>query len=320
MKTYIEQVHEHLSFLRSYGFSIESFEFGVSVRCHSVDHTEGRGNLSYRSMCNQMNKGYVGIVTNCRDSTGAKHELKTYGLGPTSDSSTVLLPQVVEISKVNQNREHEEAARRAYGFWQRSSTTGSSDYLIRKKVGSYGIHFRNEKYGAVAVVPMKDENGWLWSYQLLNPDGTKRLPKGARTKGLFHILKQPIDGKPIGIAEGYVTAATCLELSGVSTVCCFSADNLPEVAILIRKMYPKSLIILFADNDRHLEEKGLSNQGLLMAQEAVDLLMTSIFVTAPEFGLAEPKKEASDWNDLVRLKGQDFAKNQMLISLSVFTK
>ena len=313
MKTYSNQVHEHLAFLQSHGFDVNHLEFGKSIRCHSFDHIEGRGNLSYRSMQNEMSKGYVGIITNCRDLTGARHEYKTYGLGSNGTATSPISAPIVQSAKINQEREHEESARRAYGFWQRSSTQGISDYLIRKQVSSYGLRFRNsEKYGQVAVVPMRDENNWFWSYQLLNPDGTKRMPEGARTRGLFHILKDPIDGETIGIAEGYATAATCLELSDISVVCCFSSSNMQDVVCVFRKKYPKSRIILFADNDRHLESKGLPNEGILRAQETVSLLKRDVLIKVPDFGDIEPSKNASDWNDLMLLHGKEYAKKQIL--------
>jgi putative DNA primase/helicase len=79
---------------------------------------------------------------------------------------------------------------------------------------------------------MFDEFGKLWSYQLLNPEGTKMYPKGAGTEGLFHKLQEPFNGQPIGIAESYATSATCFELSQVPMVCAFSSENLLAVTDL----------------------------------------------------------------------------------------
>jgi len=56
------------------------------------------------------------------------------------------------------------AAKKAYGFWMHSNATGTSDYLDSKKVGYYGIRFRNNKYGKVAVVPMYDIDSRLIFY------------------------------------------------------------------------------------------------------------------------------------------------------------
>ena len=115
------------------------------------------------------------------------------------------------------------------------------------------------QYGDVAVVPMKDASGHLWNYQLLNPDGSKRQPKDARTKDLFHMIGKSTDGQPIGVAESYVTSASCYELTGVPTACAFSCENLKHIVMILKQKYPKSRVIIFADNDRHLECQGLVN-------------------------------------------------------------
>ena len=40
-----------------------------------------------------------------------------------------------------------------------------------------------------------------------------------------------------------------------------------------------------------------------------------ISLLIPDFGNLEPSKEASDWNDLVRLKGKDEARQQISLKL-----
>lgn len=250
----------------------------------------------------------VGIATWCRGHGGLQSNYQTYGLGPTESEA---IPQI--INTISQTEEmisetHCSVAKKAYGFWQHSSITGTSDYLNRKGVGSYGIRFRqSEQYGNTAVIPMYNSDGRLWNYQLLNADGSKRDAKGGRTNGLFHSLRPLLNKQPIGIAESYVTSATCMELTDIPVVCAFSCHNLKSVAMAIRQLYPNSSLIIFADNDRHLNQ----NQGLLKAQEACDSIKTRIIMSAPDFGDLEPSKEASDWNDLVRLKGTDFAKLQI---------
>jgi phage/plasmid primase-like uncharacterized protein len=313
MKTYADQVHEHLAFLHRHGLDVQSLETGRMVRCHEVGHTEGRGKLVYSCSINAMEKGYVGLSTWCRAPSGKTYTFKTYGLPPAGDAVAHPPIPLIQVATHDRTIEHEEAARRSYGFWQNCSPTGTSDYLIRKGVGHYGIRFRrSDQYGNVAVVPMFDERGRLWSYQLLNPDGSKRMPKGARTKGLFHILGSPIDGQPIGVSESYVTSATCYELSGFPTACSFSSDNLPDVVAILRKLYPNSPIIIFADNDKHLEEMGLANQGVCMALKAIKSTGRYVAMAEVEFFDSRPSKDVSDWNDLVREKGVAFAKKLIL--------
>jgi len=308
--SYAEQIQSHIVFLNSYGLDIPSLEFGRFIRCHEIGENQGRGRHVYICQVNQMkNRNLIGITTWCRGKSGAEGSWRTCGVA--LNNSITFSYQESSCKDISDNitEKYKDVARKAYGFWHNSSLSGVSDYLEKKEVGSYEIRFRSSaQYGNVAVVPMRDEKGSLWSYQLLNPCGQKRFPKEARTTGLFHILKPLIDGNPIGIAESYVTAATCYELSEISMVCCFSANNMASVAQSIKKLYPNSLLILCADNDRHLELQGKGNKGLLAALESSRIIGEGICVAEPDFVDFPASKEASDWNDLVRLRGGEFAK------------
>ncbi|NDD58985.1 MAG: hypothetical protein EBZ47_07040 [Chlamydiae bacterium] len=310
-KTYTEQVQEHIKALNENGLNISDLKLDSSrwVRCHGHEETKGRGEYSYISSTEQLDNGLLGIRTSFRGQNGLGN-IKTYGLHPSENENVSFSAHhmVHEAPK----EEQEAAARWAYGFWSHSNIQGSSNYLDRKGVGSYGIRFRSsEEYGNVAVVPMFDEHERLWSYQLLNPDGTKRHPKGCRTDGLFHRLGHLLNGERIGIAESYVTAATCMELSGVPTICAFTSENLFAVSQSIRILFPKSHIILFADNDQHLEKTRNRNAGILKAIQSRDAIGCDFTLAAPGFNEIESSKEASDWNDLVRLKNKDEALSQM---------
>lgn len=312
MKTYLEQLHDHIAFLRSHGLDVGCLKFGGIIECRAIGQTDGPAELAYKSSQNEMKNGYVGVVTWCRAKGGRSETFKSYSLPPCENENHIHLPITGVCANADDESKYEEAARKAYGFWQNSSFSGFSCYLEHKKVGAYGVRFRSsQEYGNVAVVPMRDENCKLWSYQLLNPDRSKRMPKNSRVNGLFHALQSLIDGDSIGIAEGYVTAATCFEVSDISTVCAFSADNIPIVAKSLRERYPNSHLIVFADNDRHLEVKGAQNIGIVKAKEALTELKQNITIAIPDFSDLPPSKDASDWNDLKRLKGRDEVKRQM---------
>lgn len=316
-KTYAEQVQEHLKTLNDNGLHISDLKLDSSqwIRCHSHEDIHGRGEYSYISNTEKLSNGLLGIRTSFRGQNGVGN-IKTYGLPPAGDESINFTAHSI-TNEAPKKEEWEAAARRVYGFWNHSNIQGKSDYLARKGVGSYGIRFRSsEEYGNVAVVPMFDEHRKLWSYQLLNPDGTKRHPKGCRTEGLFHRLGNLQNGERIGIAESYVTAATCMELSGMPTVCAFTSENLVAVAQSIRLLFPKSHIIIFADNDRHLEKTGNANKGILKAQQAIDVIKRDFTLAIPRFDEIEPSKEASDWNDLVRLIGIENTRLQLMRGLT----
>jgi hypothetical protein len=170
--SYQEQLFEHLAFLQAQGLDVSELVIDAGfVRCHQIGVTRGRPSLSYATSTNSLESGFIGLLTSCRNPAGEWKSTKTYGHGPNGDERIRL--ELPEHKPVSQDLSvYEAAARKAYGFWQHSSVTGESDYLKRKGVGSYGIRFRHtEQYGNAAVVPMRDIDGRMWSYQLLNDDG-----------------------------------------------------------------------------------------------------------------------------------------------------
>ena len=150
---------------------------------------------------------------------------------------------------------------------------------VRARVGAYRIRFRDNQYGKVAVIPMKDIQGNLKGYQILNADGSKVFAKDIRITGLFHQLTDLVDNMAIGITESYVTAATCYELLPMPMVTVFCSDNMQHVASVLRNRYPKSPLVIFADNDSHLSE----NRGIINAAKALKKAMGNGIVMAPRF-------------------------------------
>lgn len=314
--SYADQLREHIEFLQSQGFAITELKVDVRegngfVRCYKIGESKGQPGLAYKTTTKRQENGLLGLGTWCRCSDGERRNFKTYGNGPNGDECVRLAP--LEHAPMSQDLSiYEEAARKAYGFWNHSLMTGESDYLRLKGVSSYGIRFRNdEKYGKVAVIPMYDIDGRLWSYQLLNPDGSKRNATGGRTLGLSHFLQPVVNRKPFGVAESYVTAATCMEITGIPVICAFSSHNLKEVALAWSLKCPDSPIIIFADNDRHLA----SNKGIECAREAVSAVGDHAVVIAPDFGARIPVRKESDWNDFVRLFGKEEASKRLRLFL-----
>jgi phage/plasmid primase-like uncharacterized protein len=312
-KPYSEQIHMHIMFLKSKEFDIDELKVNTDfVRCRQTEKCQYRGELTYKTRTMKLNNGLTGVQTWFRGPQGESSSYQTYGLGPIENESIECLKKSVDIHQDIDVAKHDAAGRKAYGFWAHSAASGRSEYLERKKVGYYGIRFRNSvQYGDVAVIPMVDEKGRLWSYQMLNRDGTKRQPKDARTEGLFHVIGTPIDGQSLGIAESYVTSASCFELTGIPTVCAFCCQNLKSIAAIIKQRYPKSRLIIFADNDMHLEARGATNQGRLKALEAIKSVGGEATLIIPEFDGQEASKGLSDWNDMIHHKGPEHTKAQI---------
>ncbi len=297
-----EQIRSHLNFLVFSGLDVPELKINSGfIRCRSLGQDDGRGELSYKTTQSVLNNGMIGLATWCRCQGGVVKTHKTYGSPENAGNSGISQEWQIE------GQGDLESARKSESFWEYSDRTGESDYLRRKGVGYYGIRFRNNAYGHVAVIPLRDAEGKLWSYQLLNADGTKRVPKNVRIGGLFHVLQPFVNGQPIGLAESYVVAATCYETIGMPAVTAISSSNLERVAMILRSKYPNSRIIILADNDRHLEQ----NKGVQAARTARDRLGTNCTVAIPEFDGQPATSDYSDWNDLVRDKGHQAVRNTL---------
>lgn len=314
-KSYKKQVEEHLMFLQTQGFAISELQVNADfVRAPQIDRNQVRGELVYKTTCRKLDNGLTGLQTWYRGPGGISNRFMTYGMGPCEDEKIKFESAIVvsNMHKQQEAQQHEIAARKAYGFWNYSATLGRSVYLEKKGVGSYGVRFRSDdKFGNVAIIPMVDESGRIWSYQILNENGDKRQPKGTRADGLFHMIGKALNGSPIGIAESYVSAASCFELTGITTACAFSCQNLKNITVILQRRYPESRLIVFADNDRHLEMRGAANQGIIKGREAVFSIGRNVALVAPDFGDAEACKDLTDWNDLIHYKGFEYAKAQI---------
>ena len=150
------------------------------------------------------------------------------------------------------------------------------------------------------IVPYCDAEGRVWGAQCIGPDGRKSLPKGARLAGCFHMIGDPNGARTIAIAEGFSTAATIHQATGLPVAVAFNANNLRPVAEAIKERYPELTQLIAGDNDHRRELEGRPNVGKEKAEEAarqVDAL--AVF---PKF---EEHEQGSDWNDFSAVRGDD---------------
>jgi hypothetical protein len=314
--TFEQQQVKHIQFLQEAGLEVASLiidspEFIRSRRLGEI----GRGEHAYKTVTRILNNGMMGLMTWCRSKSGEINTYKTYGW-PFSAANkgrffSNTTSQVANQPIAERNIPLDADLEKIRKFWELSSLYGVSDYLTRKGVGSYRIRFRENQYGKVAVIPIVDIRDKLCGYQLLNSNGSKVFAKGMQLNGAFHLLNKLTNDSPIGIAESYVTAATCLEIVGMPMVTAFSSNNLEHVAIALHERYPKSPLVIFADNDTHLSE----NKGMISAVKALELAKSGGLVLAPQFHNSFRGQDYSDWNDLVRESGRLCAIEQIVKGL-----
>jgi len=196
-------------------------------------------------------------------------------------------------------RKYEETAALSLEKWNTLSGTGTSSYLLKKRVEAFGVRFGND----VLVIPLKDITGKLWSLQWINPDGTKRFLAGGRKKGCFHSIGVLEDGKPIIAVEGYATGASIHMATQQAVVIAFDAGSLEPVIVELKKAYPKSPLLIAGDDDCWKE----TNTGRKKAEELNKKYCCSLIF--PQFKNVETKP--TDFNDLHVLEGLSMVKEQL---------
>lgn len=184
---------------------------------------------------------------------------------PTKEQQEAIRIRLAENRKrAEARRKHEaqRAARRAQTAWVRCGATwtppggtpiASNDYLMRKGVGAHGVRFSAR---GNLVIPLTDAHGNVQALQIIYHDAAikKRKgrdkdywPAGVETRGHFHLIGTP--GPIFLIAEGYATAATIHEATGLPVVVAFAAGNLLPVAQALRAHYRNARFLFCADDD-----------------------------------------------------------------------
>ena len=219
-------------------------------------------------------------------------------------------------------RQHEESARRCQATWADAADSmpkGGSAYLKRKGVEAHGLRFLP---GGIALVPMLDIEGRMWSVQRLLPkhlrdpktgkDTTDKLygpiKQGpadevhSRKTGLFHVVGQAEAAPVLLLAEGYATAATVHEATGRPVVVCFDSGNLVHVARDLRQRWPALPLLVCGDDDRRTEAKGRKNAGKVKAAEAAAVAGSAAGLAGVVMPAGLPD-DGSDFNDLAAHAG-----------------
>ena len=149
---------------------------------------------------------------------------------------------------------------------------------------------------------MRDIEGRLWGVQTIKPDGGKLFMSGGRVQGTFAAMGTLRPGEPVIIAEGFATAATMREATGLTVLAAFDSGNLLEVARAVRGADPARLIIMAADNDHHLPRRAVPLPNVGEAKATAAAAAVGGVVLMPGFTAADP---GTDWNDYAAQHGKD---------------
>ncbi len=299
------QIPEHLDFLRGLGFLVDDLEIGKYVKCAGDGSLTPSGSYCYRTIRNELRSGDYGLVTTVRrHGEGFKHRTTPkqsifFGISPLSATA-------IPAHETEKQEQTPEELRQIKKRWEMATAPVKSLYLERKGLAPCeGVRFSvTEKHGSSLVIPIRDRDRNLRGIEYINNDGNKC--KVGRYRGYGFRIGSPVSGGIIAVCEGYATGLCLHRLLGMQVVCAFSACNMAAVAQVLRDTRPSVGILVCGDNDRHLPR----NEGLLSAERAARQVGGMLAI--PNFGDIPASKLATDWLDLVRERGEDEARDQLI--------
>ena len=184
---------------------------------------------------------------------------------------------------------HETAAEKAHDILLHS--TAASDqhpYLVKKGIKAHNARADGE--GRLLIPICSDGHNKITSLQTISPDGEKRFLAGGAVAGGWYHIGSIYEAEHVCIAEGFATAASINEATGLPVAIAFNAGNLKSTAIAVRNIVGlKCAITICADLDN-------SETGEIKANEAAKEVGARVVVSPT----------VSDFNDAVS-QGVDIA-------------
>ena len=174
--------------------------------------------------------------------------------------------------------------------WNALPLVGTSHYLARKGLKDQSIPGIRFSPLHIAVVIMNTKGKYQGLQRIYN-DGAKRFTKGLAKKGHFALIgldTMPDKPATIHICEGVATAASIHLSMGQPVFAALDAFNLLPVAKALKAAYPKTPIIIWADNDWQKADKlrpdgkPIGNTGLIQANNTAFKLRNALVCT-PDF-------------------------------------
>ena len=211
-----------------------------------------------------------------------------------------------------------ECATSARISWSKlKSAPEDHPYLQRKRIKPHIAKIKGKDLVIPVTAPRADGKGTeIVGLQYIAPCGEKRFLLGTQKKGAFCLIAGSLKGADlVVICEGFSTAATVHEATGMPTFIAFDCGNLKSAAEAIRKQYPKAAIVIAGDNDCW---KGEVNPGLEAAKEAAKAVNGSWRI--PDFTGLDTSAKPTDFNDLAALAGLGAVKMQIEVARTQATK
>jgi len=213
--------------------------------------------------------------------------------------------EILHLQKIKKQKEDEEqkAVNECIALWNKASIADyDHPYIVRKKIYPYYI----KQFNSTLLIPIRNLNGDLCSLQAIYKNGNKKIYPGTSYQNKFLFLGDELT-ETIRVVEGYATGMSVHMATDDLTVVSFSANNLKNVALIIRKRFPKKHINICCDNDMFKSV----NKGIIEGLKAANAIDASI--NCPYFEI-EKMKYGTDYNDLHVLFGMEALQGQLYSS------
>ena len=202
-------------------------------------------------------------------------------------------------------QQYNKQAGYARSYINRLPQATAHEYLTRKGIrAAPGVRLNNKNE---LVIPFSNGRGEIRSYQRIPVTGGKdaRILKDSEKTGNWFTFGTPENGRPLLFAEGYATAASLHEATGLPVLMTVDASNMIAVAENARQIWTDSPFVFCADNDHQRK----INKGVSSAQKAAASTHGEVII--PAFTEAEKAQGLTDFNDLDASRGRDNFQNAM---------
>ena len=255
-----------------------------------------------------------------------------------------------KAAEAARKKDNARAAEAAGQLWRAAAHEGTSAYLARKQIKAHGVRFTGDGLtisvgendhrsieGGQIVLPLCDVSGRVHGVQLIR--GEKKhgrdkdfWPAGMAKKGHFFLI-----GAPTWIclvAEGYATAASLHEATGLPVAVAIDAGNLRPVAEALRKRYPRIKFLICGDDD-HVQKCRACGEPTVVAvaecahcgkpheqiNPGLDAASSAALAVGgswmgPTFAADRGAQKITDFNDLHVLEGLHVVRAQVEAHLS----
>ncbi|GAB7081894.1 zincin-like metallopeptidase domain-containing protein [Megalodesulfovibrio paquesii] len=294
--------------LREAGLDLGGSDPIMDGQIHRVPLLDGSSHKPDGAYQGHLDGVPAGFIQNHK--TGEKQTWKATGHVLTPEQKAALQAEAAQRREARQvalQEQHARAAAHAKETFDRAAPASPEQAYLAAK-GIPPLDTRMDEQGRL-LVPGCDIDGKIQTLQTISPEG-KRFEPGSRKQGAFFLIDPEgllarTPDTPLCVAEGFATAASIHQATGLPTITAFDAGNLAPVAQALCNKYPNAPILFMADNDHALP----SNVGLEKATRAAKAVGGKVL--APEFSAQEKARGLTDWNDLHHARGLEAMRKEL---------